>query len=62
MKRRIVIELDAENADPLVKDILRMVTGRVDADVEFSVRQEILPDHAGAIRIPEFLQRGCIYG
>ena len=55
MKRRIVIELDAENADPLV-------TGRVDADVEFSVRQEILPDHAGAIRIPEFLQRGCIYG
>lgn len=62
MNRRIIIELDAENADALVKDIMRMVTCRVAPDAEFSIRQELPPDRTAAIRVPEFLQRGCRYG
>lgn len=62
MRRRIVIELDVEGGELLVKDILRMVTGRVDADAEFSVRQEFLPELPSAIQVPEFLRRGCSYG
>ncbi len=61
MRRRIVIELDAEEgADRMVKDITGLVMGRIDNDVEFSIRHEFIPDakQRAQVQIPGFLGGG----
>lgn len=62
MNRRITIEMDTEDPGNLVKDILDMVAVRMDANVEFSIKQEMLPEKIrhkeDGIQIPAFLQKG----
>ena len=57
MKRRIFIEMDAEEGtDGIVKEIIEMVAGRMDSNVEFAVRQDILPENSSRrIEVPEFM-------
>jgi hypothetical protein len=59
VKRRIVIEMDSEDsASGIVHDVTRMVLDRLDPDVEFSIRQEMLPEKISEqIQVPGFLNR-----
>lgn len=63
MTRRITIEIDAEDAGGLVKDILDMVVARIDTDVEFNVKQEFIPERNSGqeqeIQVPSFLGKGA---
>ncbi len=57
MKRRILIEMDVEEgADGIVKEIIELVASRMDSNVEFAVRQEILPENSSRrIEVPKFM-------
>ena len=56
MKRRILIEMDMEEGGSVVNDIIQMVVSRIDSDVEFDIRQEIVPGKSsGGIQVPNFL-------
>ena len=57
MKRRIYIEVDTdEDMNGMVKDITELVMSRIDANVEFTIKQEILPERiSGGIQMPEFM-------
>ncbi|MCM1161522.1 MAG: hypothetical protein NC412_09890 [Roseburia sp.] len=60
MVRRILIETDVEeDAGGLVKEIINMVMERIDPNVEFTIRQEIIPEKISrGIQIPDFVKGG----
>lgn len=61
MRRRIIFEIEAEGTENIVGDITRLVMDRVDANCEFDMRQEFLPEKISKkkeIQIPAFLQKG----
>lgn len=59
MVRRILIEMDGEeDTNGMIKDITELVMSRIDSNVEFTIKQEILPEKiSGVIQIPDFLNR-----
>ena len=62
MKRIILIELDVEEDNGMVKDIAGMIMDRIDSDAEFTIRQEIIPEKiSGEIQVPDFLNKGVTY-
>ena len=55
MRRRIVIEMDAENSE-IFNDILTMIAERTDSNVECTISQEIIPERISReIQVPSFI-------
>lgn len=56
MVRRILVEMEMDESSSIVNDIAALVISRIDSSVEFTIKQEIVPErNSGGIQIPEFV-------
>ena len=58
MIRRILIEMEMNDNSTIANDIAALVISRIDSNVEFTIKQEIVPErNSGEIQIPEFVNK-----